>query len=233
MRTYSSWMEEKIALALELKKGSCRGTYADGAVILCVSISTMSSCMWIEKNRTDRSRFIEIVARFPGRGFDATTVSVPLISQDHIALKQMLGVSDLAFVYTGDHDKSEADVITACSAGMNKSLDDCKRLARKYSYASLLYEHVRCGFIHTYGPKDSATSHDSLWEMFDRGVPKITYVNYLAAQRLRKIHFPLEWISEVARNIASGMDAECSRSGKFLGQNLDLPAPATWWIEGG
>jgi hypothetical protein len=230
MLTYSSWIKEKSELAHTLAKGSCGGTYADGAIILCTSVSAMSSLMWIKKKGTDRKRFIEIVARFPQLGFDPTTVSAPLLSQDHHSLKQTLAVSDKSFRYTGKDDKSETEIMNLLATNMLP--DDCKKLARKYSYACLLYEHIRCGFIHTYSTTESATSGDALREIFDSGAPTITYVNYLAAQRMRKIHFPLEWISEVAKNIAAGLDDECQRLCKRLGENLGLAVPATWWIDG-
>jgi hypothetical protein len=228
--TYSSWIEEKSQLAHALAAGSCNGTYADGAIVLCTCISAMSSLMWVKKKGTDRSRFIEILARFPQPQFDPTIVSAPLLSQKHNPLREKLAVSDMAFRYTGSTDKSEADVIKLCPTDM--SLTERRKLARRYSYACLLYEHIRCGFIHTYSTTDSATSGDALRDIFDRGVPNITYVNYLAAQGMRKIYFPLEWISEVAKSAATGLDHECQRLGKFLGENLDLAVPSMWWIDG-
>lgn len=230
--TYSSWIEEKTALALGLAQGCCGGTYPDGAIILCTSISAMSSLMWVKKKRTDSNRFTEIVARFYRTEFDPSIVSAPLLSQDDNSLKQPLGVSDLAIRYTGKNDKSEDEVVRILRA-TGKPSEDCIKLARKYSYARLLYEHIRCGFIHSYDTTDFATSDDALKEIFDPGKPMITYVNYLAAQNMRKIHFPLEWIAEVAKSVATGMDSKCNQLGKHLGENLDLAIPSTWWIDGG
>lgn len=233
MLTYSSWIEKKISLCSELSNGACGGSYAEGAIILCVAIASMSSLMWVEQDRTDRKRFIEIVAKSSDRGFDATTVSGPLLAQTYTSLKSSLGISDKAFVYSGDHDKTEDDVTKMYSASENVSLDKSKLEVRKYSYATLLYEQVRCGFIHTYGPRDSAAEHDTLWEMFHKKCPKVTYVNYLASEGGRKIFFPTEWISEVARNVAANMDRVCSRNGTYIGVNLNLPVPNQWWIDGG
>lgn len=93
MFTYSSWIEEKNKLAHALASGSCGGTYADGAIILCTSIGAMASLMWIKTGRTDRKRFIEIVARFPRDGIDPTMISAPLIAQD-TCWKHKVAISD-------------------------------------------------------------------------------------------------------------------------------------------
>jgi hypothetical protein len=223
-------MEEKTKLAHALASGACGGSYAEGAIILCTSISTMSSLMWIEKKHEDKRRFIELVTRFPQEKFDPTMVSVPLLSQGHNSWEQKLGVSDLAICYTSDVDKTEKDVINLCSA--QASLVDRRKCVRRYSYAFLLYKHVRCGFIHTYSTTGFAASDDPLKYMSGLENSKITYVNYLASEGLRKIYFPLEWISEVARNIAAGLDGECNRLKKDWGQNLNVAAPNTWWIDG-
>jgi hypothetical protein len=232
MTTYLSWIKGKSELAHALANGSCGGTYADGAIVLCTSISAMSSLMWVKKRGTDRKRFIEIVARHPEPGFDPTTISAILLSQsqDHALLKQKLAVSDIAFRYTGNDDKPESEIIKLCSNSI--SSDDCKKLARKYSYACLLYEHIRCGFIHTYRATESAASDDALRGIFNQGTSRITYVNYLATEKRRKIYFPLEWISKVAQNIAIGLDKECAHLNKVLGESLDLAIPSAWWIEG-
>jgi hypothetical protein len=230
MLTYSSWIDGQNKLAHSLASGACGGTYGDGAIVLCVSISAMASLRWIKKDRTDRRRFIEIVARSSQVGFDPTIVSAPLLAQENNSWKPKLGVSDKAFYYTQDNDKSENDIIALCDAAM--TMRERKKFARNYSYACLLYEHIRCGFIHTYRPTEAATNDDALRAVFDAGGAKVTYVNSLQATGMRKIYFPLEWVSMVAKNIAADLDTESNRHNKNFGENLDLAVPRTWWIDG-
>jgi hypothetical protein len=230
MLTYSSWIDGQSTLARSLAGGSCGGTYADGAIVLCVSISAMASLKWIQKDRTDRKRFIEIVAKSSQAEFDPTMVSSPLLTQDHIEWKTKLGVSDKAFYYTQDHDKSEGEVMELCDE--NTKLRDRKKFARKYSYACLLYEHIRCGFIHTYSTTESATSDDGLRAVFDRDGTKVTYANHLWSKGMRKIYFPLAWISQVARKIGADLDSDAKRNNKSFGENINLTVPDMWWIDG-
>jgi len=153
-----------------------------------------------------------------------------MLSQDYNGFKQRLAISDKAFRYTETADKSENELIALCPTDMAPV--NRRKLARKYSYANLLYEHIRCGFIHTYRPTRFATSDDALRGIFEQDPSRITYVNYLASEAARKIHFPLEWISGAAKNIAAGLDIEYARHGKVFGEALERPAPATWWLDG-
>jgi len=232
MQNYSEWVEGQIKLANALASGSCGGTYADGAIILCTTISAMTSLMWIEKDKTDRKRFIEILVRFSQDVYDTTKVAIPIMAQDQQDCDlwhKKLKVSHKAFCYTGRDDKPETEIISLCG---HLDVRECKKFVRKYSYACLLYEQVRCGFVHTYRPGAFATEGDVLASLFDRGNAGISYVNYLASEGMRKIFFPLGWVSEVVKNVAAGMDRECAHIGKSFPENLDLPVPTIWWIEG-
>ena len=53
------------------------------------------------------------------------------------------------------------------------------------------------------------------------------------SQYCRPNDISIDLIAEVARNIASKLDAECERQGKYIGENLGLSYPTPWWIEGG
>jgi hypothetical protein len=124
----------------------------------------------------------------------------------------------------------ETDVINLCEPAM--AMHDRRKFVRRYSYASLLYEHIRCGFIHTYRTTEAATSDDALRAVFDSSGAKITYVNSLHAAGMRKIYFPLKWIAGVTVNIAADLDSDSTRHNKNFGENLDLAVPTTWWIDG-
>jgi hypothetical protein len=224
------WIDGQNKLAHSLASGVYGGSYADGAIVLCVSISAMASLKWIKKDRTDRRRFIEIVARSSQVGFDPTMVSAPLLTQDHTSWKTKLGVSDKAFYYTQDNDKREDEIINLCDPAM--IMPHRKQFTRKYSYACLLYEHIRCGFIHTYRTTEAATHDDAIRAVFGGDSVKVTYVNYLEAKGIRKIYFPLEWIAKVAKKIATDLDGMSKLHNKRFGENLDLPVPSAWWIDG-
>ena len=50
--------------------------------------------------------------------------------------------------------------------------------------------------------------------------------------RRRLIYFALEWLSEVARAVAIGMDEECAGRNVDAFENAGVAIPALWWSEG-
>jgi hypothetical protein len=230
MSTYLTWIRERNELAQALSKGSCGGTLADGVIILCTCICSMASLLWIEsKEREDRKRFVEIVTSFSDQPYDTKLISVPLLAQGENDWRRWLNVSEVAFRYTGANDKTENEIVALCGSSPPR---DYKRIIRQYSYANILYQDIRSGFAHTYMPTDRATIDDPLKRIFDRGLTQISYVNRMHTNNMRQIHFPLEWIAAVAANVASGMDAECLRNVKHIGENIGLSPPTRWWIAG-
>jgi hypothetical protein len=227
---YRAWVEWKSDLAQALGKGALGGSYAEAAIILCATISAMSSFLWRPSKGTDRNRFVEIVTRFSDNDLDPTRVSAPLLADKFPQLRQGLRISTKSFYFTENTDKSEAEVLAICTAA---NLPDCKRTIRRYSYASLLYEQVRCGFAHEYRPGAKATEGDALRGILNVPINRISYVNQMpdtgSTAVRRAIHFPLEWIGAAAQALASGMDRECAMQNKPIFENLGLAIPHVWW----
>jgi hypothetical protein len=112
-------------------------------------------------------------------------------------------------------DKPEQDIFSVCP-------DLVLHKIRRYSYANLLYEEIRCG-THEYGPGERAHS----WSVGARVADTTTtYVNMLSDcyQRTRLIHFYIGWIADVVAEIARSLDKQA--------QLLPLGKPEKWWIDG-
>lgn len=226
MSTYLAWVEEKSGLAHALENGNCGGTVADGVIVLCTCICAMASFLWVETENTDRKRFVEILTRFSP---DTKKISVPLLAQKDDSWGQRLRVSQKTIRYTEANDQTESEVLSLCDSSQHQ---ECKKIIRRYSYANILYQDVRSGFAHTYLPSDRVNSVDQLTGIFSRDGSEVSYVNRLAQTSMRQIHFPLERIAVIAKNVARGMDAECTQSSKYIAENIGLIPPVSWWIEG-
>jgi hypothetical protein len=226
MSTYLDWAEEKCLLAGDLESGACGGSYSEGAIILCTCISAMASRLWIESVRADRKRFVEIVVQFSEPAHDTTKISVPLLVQGESQWRHRLAFTDKHFRLTGANDKTENELLKLSATS---SQSNCRKTLRQYSYANILYRDIRCGFAHTYLPLRNARADDPLKGIFDS--PAITYVNGSEGM-VRQIHFGLDWIAAIAKNIARGMDVRCNHQGKYIGENIGLSPPGAWWIDG-
>jgi hypothetical protein len=234
---YTSFVSAKEKLAREIAVGAGGGEYVDGVILLCVAISAMSSVFWTEDRSKDAKRFVEIVATSGNAGgVDPKTISAPLLAQSSSAWAGAVDVTGIAFSLTSDHDLSEAQALQV-HPDANKPRDQQIREVRRYSYAYLLYKEIRNGLIHAYKPGESASIYDGVRNIERIGKYKISYSNDVSGPNFpaitRRIHFSIDLIAEVARNIASKLDAECERQGKYIGENLGLSYPTPWWIDGG
>jgi hypothetical protein len=233
---YQTWVENQGRMAQALESGALGGAYADGAIILTSAIGAMSSLLWPPAKGTDKKRFIEIMVRFCSGGPDTTRISSALFAEAHPQLAQALGITDKALYMSGRNDKTEADVMAICTAAGSEGCQ--KTNVRRYAYATLLYEHVRCSFIHEYRPGDKATEVEQLRSIAGISKDEISYANTLFEQNnslvsRRLVHFPLEWIKAVAVAVARTMDDQCSMANAHPLQNLGLAIPQSWWSEGG
>ena len=225
---YQSFVEQKITTAQTIAAGSCEGTYAEGALIMCAVISAMSAIAWPGKGQ-DRKRFVEIITRFSPLGINPKKVSGPLLVQDGKICNSIIGIPSKSFKLTEANDHYEEDIINLCP-----------RLAlpeiRKYSYANLLYEQIRCNYAHQYRIGPSASEHDSLRQkqIMDINESDISYVSVIGdnVSFLQVIYFPLKWIASVVQSVAKGLDVELSRQGKMPFDDLCLDIPNPWWLDG-
>lgn len=220
------WVTEKCGIASALARGEAGGSYSEAAILVCAALSALAAEVWPGRG-LDRARFIELLVRLGPTPNFPMTISVPLLvrhleSTSSMANAKLLSNALLAFsptrVVTGPEvDKMEDELVSICPGLTPKTI-------RKYSYACLLYEEVRSSYAHEYRPGDKADS----WSMTMAEGQSVSYVNRLLAAGIPKtgrlIHFHIAWLTKLAVDIASSIDA--------LGTSLPRQAPTDWWIDG-
>ena len=211
------WVEGKCAIAKSLQSGGCGGGYGEAVLVLCAALSGLAAEVW-PGDRIDRKRFVELLKDFGPKQFSSTNVSVPVLvkrlseaaKQEATVIKSQLLNFSPSLVLTSEIDKSESDILNVCG-----TLDS--REIRRCSYANLLYEQVRSGYTHEYKPGGSAESLP-----LSQSESDVSYVNYIDDHR--RIHFPVDWISGVAKGAAEAVDKRST--------SLPKQEPAPWWIDG-
>ncbi|MGI4976961.1 MAG: hypothetical protein ACRYG6_08470 [Janthinobacterium lividum] len=240
MGLYSEWIESKKILAQKLGEGALGASYAEGAIILCAAISTMSSLLWGPERGKDHRKFCETLKIFCHVEPHLMRVSSPLLAFHYQETKSLLGISEIPVYYDQDVDKSEEELTKLFT---ERNIIIPSKCIRKYSYINLLYKEVRNGFSHEYLVGASASDYDPLRDhpfvshRTQSRIPKVSYVNKGVmlnkdSEMTRLFYFPLGWISFVAEKVAFGMDLECDRQNKSARQNLDLTLPPQRWIDG-
>lgn len=220
------WVREKCEIAAALSRGEVGGTYSESTILVCAALSALSAEVWPGRG-IDQKRFVELLVRIGPSTISLTSISVPLLS-DHLTatgdhansavLKEALLSFSPTRIVTGlDVDKVEAEVLTLCP-----SLD--LKIIRRHSYACLLYEEVRSSYAHEYRPGDRADS----WAMTQYAGQAVSYVNRLLRPQIpetgRFIHFHIEWLRQMAINLAVSIDA--------LTTTIPRSFPTAWWIDG-
>jgi len=240
--SFARYVERPIGVANALAQGQAGGGYLEAYLIVSSLISGLAAVAWPGRGK-DHKRFVELLAHYAVTATSACRVSIPFLlrsrrrsghTQDVAALEQLrsglVGFAHDDRIVTGDEvDCTEVEARTACP-----SLDLSE--LRKSSYASILYEHVRCGVVHEYQLSNEATSRPMSSRTAD-----VSYSNMLVLDRpvdtrsihdggrrmgttLRQIHFSLGWLTTLVLSAASGLDAATP--------GPPFADPQTWWLQG-
>ncbi len=212
--------ERKIASSEKLLN-ECGGSYGDVILIFTGVISTMAAERWPGRG-FDNKRFIELLVEFAP---ETRTISVPrlcnhLLSHDLVAqAKQIWDYPENEFlmgeILQGpDIDSSEKSIANSLTTPISP------KAIRRYSYASLLYNDLRCSYSHEYKIGDDAHAY----KMTRSKNSCISYVNY-HKEPFPFIHFDLNWLANVVRKCASVMVERQPDQLSVI--------PAEWWINGG
>lgn len=233
MLTYKSWVDDKIKIAQAIGNGCCGGSYDEGALIVCASISAMAALAW-PGHSIDKKRFVEILAQVVAGATNPNPlkISIPLLCQEDQYFESVLLSSKKSFYLTEEYDKDYSELIN-CLSLKGITIDNKQRdTIKKNSYGFLLYNQVRCGFAHEYIIGQNATSFDALRNIGKVNANAVSYTNSIGINNStrRRIHFPISWISQLAKNVAQWLDEERLKQGMQIFEKLNLAQPSNWWI---
>ncbi|WP_435548312.1 hypothetical protein [Desulfobacterium sp. N47] len=233
MLTYTSWVDEKIKIARAIGSGCCGGGYDEGALILCASISAMAALSW-PGDRIDKKRFVEILAQVVAGTANPNPlkISTPLLCQEDQYFKSILLPSNISFYQTEEIDKDYSELID-CLSLKGIAIDNAQqKTIKKYSYGFLLYNQVRCGFAHEYMIGQNATSFDALRNIGKVNANAVSYTNSIDINNStrKRIHFPISWISQLAKNVAQWLDEQRLKQGMQIFEKLNIAQPSNWWM---
>ena len=221
-----NWVSEKCEVARALARGEAGGSYSEAAILVCAAFNALAAEVWPGRN-IDRARFIELVVRLGTSPKLLMTISTPLLvrhletshakASAALLRNKFLNFSPTRVVTGLEVDRMEDELMSICP-------DLTPRSIRKFSYACLLYEEVRTSYAHEYKPGAKADS----WPMTMSEDQSVSYVNRLLVAGVpetgRLIHFHITWLTKIAVDIASSIDA--------IDRVLPHQVPTNWWIDG-
>jgi hypothetical protein len=221
------FVQRPLSVAGALAQGACGGTYVEACILISGVISGIAAHLWPGEGG-DRRRFVEAWVRYADPMLLPHNISLPLLlpslrqrsPADAAHLESlrpgMFRSGGSARIVTGnDVDVDEASVQAAVP---NMTLKEI----RSFSYPALFYKHVRSSLTHEYQVGKAA----SALPMTTRSA-SVSYSNHgsqSAPGRVKRlIHFSPDWLLDIARSIASNVDAVVAVG--------TPPVPAIWWIQ--
>lgn len=222
-----NWVEEKCDLVVRLNSGELGGGYGEAVILVCAILNSLSAELWPGKG-IDKRRFVEMIIGYGSYVTECKTVSIPLLIQ-HLndslrnsaaeCIQSACSLRVDARVLSGpDIDKTEEFVLALCPQLDIKGV-------RSFSYASILYSEFRSSYAHEYKPGTQAGS----WPMAMGANQSVSYINRIvdSLEMQRFIHVHIEWLVKLAIDVAGAIDNLVET------QELPLPKPPIWWVDGG
>jgi len=208
------FLRGRIDLAKSLADGNPLASYADVALILTAVLSACASIRWPGKG-IDRKRFIELLVSLSPADLRTSWVSIP-------ALVNQRFISGRDTPYGGGYHRQNFrdDEIDLClEEARTKYASVPGDQLRKHSYASLIYEWLRCGYAHQYCPHENITHIPP-----SSANARVSYNRRLSMdgkQQVMMVYFHLDYLFLLADHHLSVLPSTASS------------CPSAWWIDQG
>ena len=208
------FLKRRIELSRRLLANDPEVHYADLVLILTAVLSACAAVRWpsTKKERIDTPRFVELLVTASPADARAGYISVPALVRAGLASEAQTPWSKLGKstrIYTGE--EIDCDLDSAVIAFPSVS----KKVLKRYSYACLIYQWIRCGYSHEYCASEELTE-----------VPpshRRTQVSYIGgsakcSETVRMAHFHLEYLIDLADHHVTTLPDHA------------LARPKEWWL---
>ena len=160
------FLKGRLEVARILAEEVPAATYADSVLIVTAVLSACASVRWPGR-KIDRKRFIELLVSHSAEDFRTSWVSVPALVN-----RKLVPESDTPYGSPFSTRIFRDDEIDLSLDGARARYPSVAgKELRKHSYASLIYEWLRCGYVHEYCPHDEITHVPP-----SRGKARVSYI---------------------------------------------------------
>ncbi len=205
-----SFLQERIVLVKALAESEDLPVrYADLALITCAVISACAARRWPGRG-IDRKRFVELLVQHTEIGFHTSWVSVPALLNASVIRQDQT-----PYGIPGNEDRiyRDEEIDLSFEDARTKYRAIAPKQLRRYCYASLIYERLRCAYAHEY-----RSGEDTITVSPSRHSSRVSYIGRIPEMR-RKACFHLKYLIELAQHHVSIVPAA-----------PEAP-PSEWWSE--
>lgn len=225
-KRYQEWVQGRLGVVQWLAEK--RGQHvADAGVILSALISGLSSDAFA-KTLGDKKRFIELLVNEQTAGRDSLFRTISLVSLEKAHPGTALGSGFPGATSAPSSANNDLPCIEARTIDTISDKELCKKTGlgmkpiRKHSYAGILYEGLRCSYLHEYRAGHCALLPD------DGNAGSSDLVMY---NEVGEIFFSLHHCSVIIEGIAENL-ANNARCGSDGHARLQYQEPPTLWCDG-
>lgn len=205
------FLENRVKLVKKLVSSVEGVSYSDIVLIITAIISACSSIKW-PGTGIDKKRFIELLVNYSPSSFRTSWISIPALINSGL-----LDESDTEYGKPGQKTRvfKDDEIDLSLSDANNQYPQIQIKDLKKHSYASLIYEWLRCGYAHEYCPHSSITEVQA-----SRDKARVSYIGRITNERIeRMVSFHLDYLINIAEYHVSNL------------ADSSIPQPQQWWLE--
>lgn len=209
--SFKNYLISKVDLAIDLAYKNKHSSYEDAALITMSILSACSAWRWPGK-RIDKTRFVELLVKHSPTQFRSNWISVPaLINENLILIKETKYHSE---GITRIFQDNEIDT-TLVNANSKWPVIGLVKL-KKFTYANLIYERLRCGYAHQYFPHSEITQYPP-----SDSAKIVSYIHrgYNNNKMVIMSSFEIDYLIKLAKHHADILPDQ------------EETKPSTWWLE--
>jgi hypothetical protein len=206
------FLRKRVELARTLATDNPLADYSDVVLVVTAVLSACASIRWPGKG-VDRRRFVELLVKNSPEDFRLSWVSIPaLINRGSIRESDTpyAGGNSTRIFRDDEIDLPFQDVRTRYPSVPQDQV-------RKYSYASLIYDWLRCGYAHEYHAHE-----DIITVPPSRKNARVSYIGrWTSESSKRMVALHLDYLLEIADYHVCALP------------ETEDPRPSVWWLDQG
>jgi len=200
------FLEERIDFVKCLYRSDMDVSYGDIVLIVCAVLSACAAYRWPRKpkERKDKEKFIRLLTDFSTPEFRTSWISIPSLLND-----KQINQNDTPWGMPGNECRIFCDdeIDLSIEEAREKYPKIPERILKNYSYASLIYEMLRCNYSHEFCPHTNITEVQA-----SRNDARISYIGRMSDGRIKRmVAFHIDYLIRLAEYHVSILPEHDSR----------------------
>jgi hypothetical protein len=222
---YRQFFQSKLEIARFLIHERGNEAEPDAEILLCCAFSGLAAILWPGRN-IDKQRFVQLLVEFSTSKANLQLISTPVLASK---LKDDEDVSTANELSKKFYPHQPKEILNPRKVDQDESVvsEAFKSLGlktiRRASYASIIYQDLRCALIHEY----NNSPYIMPLNMFDSDKPYYMNMTFDDGRVRHLLHIPFDYLADTLDSTTDALFTYWSESSEW-----EKPQPISWWIDG-